>query len=184
MESYIQISKINDYLFCPRSVYLHSIYEGFDKSSYHSYYQTAGTFAHKTIEQDTYSSRKRYLVGIPVYSDKYEIAGKIDIYDREKCILIERKKHVQHIYDGQRYQLYAQMLCMKEMEYPIKGLLIHSLDDNKRQVIDLPNETEFAMFLNVIEEMKDSENPEYQCLQTNLKKCANCIYQPLCRGDL
>ena len=98
MESYIQISKINDFLFCPRSVYLHSIYETFSTRTYHSNYQVAGKIAHKTIDTDTYSSEKKYLVGTSVTSEKYGITGKIDIYDKEKLMLIERKKTVKQIF--------------------------------------------------------------------------------------
>jgi CRISPR-associated exonuclease Cas4 len=184
MHSYIQISKINDYLFCPRSVYLHSVYEGFDRSVYHSRYQTAGTIAHKTIDKNRYSSLKRYLVGAPVYSEQYEIAGKIDIYDRETKTLIERKKFIQYVYDGQRYQLYAQMICMIEMGYEVSQLLIHSLDDNKKYPVSLPDKKEMEIFLKVVKDMKDPENIAYHQLQSNLKKCMRCIYQPLCRGDL
>ncbi len=184
VESYIQISKINDYLFCPRSVYLHSVYEGFDKKTYHSHYQTAGTLAHKTIEEDHYSSLARYMVGIPVYSDQYWLAGKIDIYDKKEKILIERKKRLKQLFDGQCYQLYAQMLCMREMGYPVDRLVIHSLDDNKRHGIALPSKTELQKFLGVLVEMQKLDNPVYGLLQTNVRKCANCIYQPLCRGDV
>ena len=75
-----------------------------------------------------------------VYSDKYRLYGKIDIYDADKKILTERKKHVTRIYDGYVFQLYAQYYAMLEMGYEIKGLEIRSLDDNRRYIVKLPDE--------------------------------------------
>lgn len=165
-------------------MYLHSIYEYFDKSAYHSHYQTAGTIAHKAIDKDLYSSRKRYIVGKAVYSEQHQLAGKIDIYDTETETLVERKRLVKHIYDGQRYQLYAQMLCMEEMGYTISGLLIHSLADNKRYEVPLPDTEESQKFLTLLETIRTADEQIYTALSDNLEKCKRCIYQPLCRNDL
>lgn len=35
MESYIQISKLNDFVFCPMSLYFHSFYENYNQKTYH-----------------------------------------------------------------------------------------------------------------------------------------------------
>lgn len=179
MESYIQISKINDFLFCPRSVYLHSIYESFDKKTFHRTPQIAGTIAHKSVDKGTYSSRKKYLIGLNVYSDELELCGKIDVYDKDSKTLIERKRKLQKVYDGQKYQLYAQMACMKEMEYEINQLQIHSLTDNKRHTINLPDIHVWKKFLNVVNEMKSFNIRDAKILYGN-SKCVQCIYQPLC----
>ena len=45
------------------------------------------------------------LQGIEVYSDIYRIIGKIDIYDRKKEALVERKNKITTIYDGYIFQL-------------------------------------------------------------------------------
>ena len=50
---------------------------------YHEKPQINGKHAHRTIDFQTYSSSKRYLQGLPVYSEKYNLVGKIDIYDTE-----------------------------------------------------------------------------------------------------
>ena len=59
------------------------------------------------------------------------IIGKIDIYDKKKELLVERKKHIKEIYDGYVFQLYAQYYCMTEMGYNVSKLQIRSCDDNK-----------------------------------------------------
>lgn len=70
-------------------------------------------------------------MAIDVYSEKYGVIGKIDMYDENKKLLVERKKHVNKIYDGYVFQLYAQYFAMLEMGYTISSLEIRSLDDNK-----------------------------------------------------
>ena len=183
MDSYIQISKLNDYIFCPRSVYLHSIYESFDTDTYHSHYQTAGKIAHESIDSGAYSTLKKYRIGMPVYSNVHRLAGKIDIYDCDAKLLVERKKLVKKIFDGYRYQLYAQMICLEEMGYPVDALVIRSLDDNRRFPIVKPTTEQLKPFFDLIARMRDNSNPANWRLQTNLAKCAHCIYRPLCRED-
>ena len=79
-------------------------------------------------------------MAIDVYSEKYGVIGKIDMYDENKKLLVERKKHVNKIYDGYVFQLYAQYFAMLEMGYTISSLEIRSLDDNKKYKIALPNQ--------------------------------------------
>ncbi len=179
MESYIQISKINDFIFCPRSVYLHTVYDNFHKKTFHRVPQVAGTIAHESIEKNTYSSSKKYVMNLDIYSDTLGICGKIDVYDSENKILIERKKKLYKIYDGHRYQLYAQMACMKEMGYEVLELKIHSLSDNKRYDIPMPSIEEWNIFVGIIEKMQNFSAEDAKIL-VNSSKCAQCIYQPLC----
>lgn len=181
MESYIQISKINDFVFCPRSVYLKSIYDNFQKKTYQSTYQTQGTFSHESIDTKTYSTHKRYLMGLGVYSDTHGICGKIDVYDTEDHHLIERKHKVRNIYDGYRYQLYAQLLCFEEMGYSVKKLSIHSLSDNIRYPVAYPSGAEMGEFISILDAMKSYDVTTAPILKT--AKCAKCIYQPLCHTN-
>ncbi|MCM8787640.1 MAG: type V CRISPR-associated protein Cas4 [Candidatus Omnitrophica bacterium] len=178
MDDYIPISKINDFLFCPYSVYLHSVYERFSQRVYHSTPQTIGKIYHQTIEEKKYTTSKFILQGINVYSPKYNLLGKIDIFDTKNGALAERKYKVKKIFDGYKYQLYAQMFCLEEMGYKVKKLFIHSLSDNKRYKIPLPNKNEINKFEMLIEKINN-----YQASQKypkNLNKCAKCIYKPLC----
>lgn len=177
MESYIQISKINDFLYCPRSIYLHSIYENFNDKTYHSAFQVAGRLNHQSIEKGNYSSEKKFLLALPVFSDEFGIAGKIDIYDSKKKYLTERKTRIKRIYDGYIFQLYAQYFCMKEMDYEIKKLFLYSMEDNKKYEIKIPSKTEKEKFKSVLEKIKNY-NPladkSHSC-----PKCQNSIYGAL-----
>ncbi len=177
MESYIQISKINDFLYCPLSLYLHIAYDELDKREYQETAQIAGKIVHENIEKGEYSSAKRFLQGANVYCEKYNIAGKIDIYDKKEKFLIERKNKIKEVYLGYKYQLYAEYFCMKEMGYEVKKLFLHSLSDNKRYKILLPKKDEISGFEKTLEKMQNFK-PE-DIAKHSCKNCMNNIYSPI-----
>lgn len=178
MYSSIQISKINDFLFCPLSIYFHSIYENFDDKAYHQVPQIRGRIKHEPIDKQKYSTAKKYLQGLEVYSEKYNLVGKIDIYDQEKQALTERKNKIKNIYDGYKYQLYAQYFCLMEMGYPVKEMYLYSMSDNKKYAVQLPRGDELSNFEKVIEEMKNFKVDSN--FERDDAKCAQCIYKELC----
>lgn len=108
MDDIIKISNINDFIFCPASIYFHNLYGNEEKLMFQSKYQLDGTKAHETVDKGKYSTSAGIITSLDVYSEKYRIVGKIDIYDGNKKLLIERKKHVSQIFDGYIFQLYAQ----------------------------------------------------------------------------
>lgn len=179
MEDYIQISKLNDFIFCPKSIYFHGVFESFSEKTYHDTPQTIGKIKHEIIENGKYSSLKRYLQGTDVYSEKYGLCGKIDVFDLETSFLVERKYKIKKIYDGYLYQLYAQTFCLQEMGYKVKSLCIHSLADNKRYKIPMPSADEIKTFEELIYTMRhfDVADPDFV---PNEAKCAMCIYKSLC----
>lgn len=179
METYIQISKLNDFVFCPMSLYFHSFYENYDQKTYHREAQTVGKISHENIEKGEYSTAKRYIQGLPVYSLKYNLAGKIDVYDAEKKYLIERKHKVKKIYDGYVLQLYAQMFCLEEMGYQVKKLFVHSLSDNKRYEVKNPSGRDEFEFGKIIQKMRHFDLLNFN-RSFNPNKCANCVYCELC----
>ena len=115
MESYIRISTLNDFVFCPKSIYFHELYDRYDEKVFQDKVQHDGKLAHETIDEKRYSTAKKYIQSMSVYSEKYKLCGKIDIFNTETKNLVERKNKVEKIYDGYKYQLYAQYYCMLEM---------------------------------------------------------------------
>ncbi len=176
MESYIQISKINDFLYSPQSLYLHSVYESFDTDIYHEEAQVEGKLNHANIEEGKYSTAKRYLQGTTVYSEKYNLGGKIDIYDQETKTLIERKTKIKKVHQGHRFQLYAQMFALEEMGYKVEKLRIQSLKDNQRYDIPLPDHIDISDFERTIKQMR-----EYDASKKDpfLYRCDLSIYKYL-----
>lgn len=178
MEDYIQISKLNDFVFCPYSIYLHSVYENFNAKTYHRAAQTVGKIAHEPVDTKTYTTSAHILQGMEICSERLGIMGKIDTFNVKTGLLVERKYKVKKIFDGYRYQLYAQMICLREMGYEVRALAIHSLSDNKRYKIPLPDEEELQKMKNLVEKMKNYHPAVPK--RKNAKKCAQCVYQPLC----
>ncbi len=180
MDNAISISTLNDFIFCPASIYFHQLYGQIDTIMYQNEEQINGTYAHEAIDNGRYSSRTNILQGISVYSEKYNIIGKIDIFDYNEGLLIERKKKITNIYDGYIFQLYAQCMCLREMGYEVKQLRFYSKDDNKVYPIELP-ENNKIMFEKFTETIKNINNFDiYIFNQDNDKKCSRCIYAPAC----
>ena len=180
VENYIPISFLNDFIFCPRSVYFHQVYSSFDTSAYHEDTQTKGRMAHLSIDRKKYSTKKDILQGMSIYSSEHSLCGRIDIFDAEQGILIERKKLIKKIYDGFVFQMYAQYYCLKEMGYSVKKLCLRSLDDNQNYFIPLPENSAImkSRFQELLEQIRDFDLEKK--FSPNPKKCAQCVYKNLC----
>lgn len=178
-ENPITITSLNDFIFCPVSIYFHGLYGDVEKMSYYSTDQIDGLNAHKSVDNKTYSVAKT-IKGLEVYCEKYNLIGKIDVYNESTKTLVERKKKVKVIYDGYIYQLYGQYFAMTEMGYKIEQLVIYSIDDNKSYPIDLPenNKELFEKFESTIRAMQNFDITNFT--QENGEKCAHCIYSPYC----
>ncbi len=105
MNDYIPLSTLNDFIFCPYSIYLHNVYMEAADDIYKATPQTKGTIAHQGVDEKKGSTRKSDIMSLPVYSDEFGISGKIDIYKQDKHLLIERKNNLKRIFRGQIYQL-------------------------------------------------------------------------------
>ncbi|MDQ3072723.1 MAG: type V CRISPR-associated protein Cas4 [Bacteroidota bacterium] len=185
MESYIPISFLNDFIFCPRSIYFHQLYGGYDSSMYQQRPQVAGKAAHTAIDQKKYSTRKNVLQGLEIYSEKYRLCGKIDIYDADKEKLWERKREIKTVYDGYIFQVYAQCFALREMGYGVKSIALYDLVDNTRYPIPLPEND--AVMMRKFEDLVHAINTydlDSGDFQANPAKCRRCIYSNLCDHSL
>lgn len=184
MESYIQISFLNDFIFCPKSIYFHQLHGELNTRLYHAKPQIDGLAAHSAIDQQQYSSKSSILQGIEIYSEKYNLCGKIDVYDYETKTLTERKKKITTIYDGYIFQLFAQYFCLIEMGYQVDYLKLYSYDTNKNCPVLLPKDNPVMLekFNQLIVDLNDFNITNFK--QTNLEKCKNCIYLNLCDQEL
>ena len=185
MENYITLSHLNDFIFCPRSTYFHQLYSIYNEQQYKQKVQIAGTAAHDTIDNGTYSSKKSILQGIEVYSNKYNIVGKIDMFDTDTGRLTERKKEIKVIYDGYIFQVYAQYFALTEMGYLVNEIIIYDMSHNTKYPIALPenNPEFFVKFEKVIADI-NSFDLELTPFTPNIEKCKKCIYSPLCDKSL
>lgn len=178
VEDYIPISTLNDFIFCPYSIYLHNVYMETDEGLYHATPQTKGKLVHEPIDSKTSSNRSDDLLALPVFSEQLGLMGKIDVFKRKEKKLIERKYQLKQIFQGQIYQLWAQYFCMKEMGYEIDSIAFYEISTNKMIPVSLPSETEKKELESFIELFKsfDPLTP----IQVNPNKCRHCIYCNLC----
>lgn len=185
MESYIPISYLNDFIFCPRSIYFHQLYGNYREELYHDKPQTAGRAAHSSIDEKTYSTRRNILIGVEVYSEKYKLFGRIDIFDIDKGLLWERKREVKTIYDGYVFQLYAHYFALSEMGYTVNQIIIHDLTHNKNYPVRLPYQDKQMLdkFEKVIIDINQYDLEKTDFIP-NENKCRRCIYSNLCDKSL
>ena len=79
MFSYLSISTLNDFVFCPYSIYLHNVYKEGSEDNYHAVPQVAGRNAHQTV--DRVNGIQQKITGLEVYSEELGLMGKIDLFD-------------------------------------------------------------------------------------------------------
>ena len=180
MEEPIAISNLNDFIFCPVSIYFHLLEDEEENIMYQDSYQLDGSAAHEKSDTGAYSTKKSMLQGVGIYCEKYNLIGKLDTFDIEKGILTERKKKIKTVFDGYVFQVYAQYFSLVEMGYDVKELRLYSMDDNKVYVLEKPEENleMFQKFVCLIDEMNSFKFDGFR--QDNLLKCQHCIYEPLC----
>ena len=186
MENYIKLSTLNDFIFCPKSIYYHTLYDSYEKNIYQEKAQKEGTKIHEKVDNKTYSSSKHILQAMSVYSEFYQIAWKIDIFNTKTEELIERKTKIfldkewkPKIYLWQKYQLWWQMFCLQEMWYNVQSLWIYSVKDNKKYRIYKPNDMQLLKFQKILKEYKNFDLLQKNFRQ-NTQKCLKCIYRELC----
>lgn len=177
-EDYISISSLNDFIFCPYSIYLHNVYENTDESLFHATPQTQGRIAHETIDEKKSSTRKDVLQAIPVYSEKYGLMGKIDLYKTKEKYLIERKYQLKQIYQGQIYQLWAQMFCLQEMGYEVERIAFYEISGKRTIPVDSPSPEDIFRFEHFLNTFRCYDPT--QAFEPNQNKCRHCIYCNLC----
>ena len=98
-EQPLAISQLNDFIFCPASIFFHSL-ETEENIMVQDSFQLNGTNAHQHSDSATYSTEKSVLQGVSVYCEKYNLIGKIDVFDEKTGVLTERKKKIKTVYDG------------------------------------------------------------------------------------
>jgi CRISPR-associated exonuclease Cas4 len=179
MEGLIQISKLNDFLYSPKSLYFHTAFEDFEKQVYQEIYQTEGLHNHRTIDTDKYSSMKDVLQGITVYSEELGLIGKIDLFFTKTYTLIERKTQIKEIFPGYKMQIFAQYFCLLEMGYQVDKLELQSLKDNKKYKLDLPKTKEKNELKKLISDIQNYDPSKYYNQWQTENKDDNTIYNTL-----
>lgn len=184
MEDAIPITCLNDFVFCPASIYFHRFYDGFERIAYHDTFQINGSHAHKAIDNNTYSTSDDVIASLTVFSEEYQVIGKIDLLYQKTGVLVERKKVIKEVYDGYVFQLYAQYFALKEMGYQVNKIQLYSMDDNRKYDVTLPEKDPVMQdkFRSTLNALLTFDLEGFQ--QVNEAKCNRCIYEPACDRTL
>ena len=73
MELYLKISNLNDFIFCPLSIYYHQLYGELEERMYYGQAQLDGKAAHSAVDEKRYSTHKNILQSLDVYSNEYKL---------------------------------------------------------------------------------------------------------------
>ena len=107
MELYLKITYLNDFIFCPLSIYYHQLYGDMTERLYYDNAQLDGKVAHSAIDEKRYSTHKNILQGIDVYSDEFKLCGKIEKAS-ESTVTVDKKGIVTEIliedFSSEEYQ--------------------------------------------------------------------------------
>jgi CRISPR-associated exonuclease Cas4 len=184
MTDAIRFSNLNDFLFCPASIYFSNLIAEQVSDSYKTRSQILGKSAHQSIDEQSYSSSKNILQGVNCYCSHYRIYGKIDLYDIDKQILTERKRKIVEVFDGYVFQLYAEYFSLKEMGYDVKEIRLYSYIDNViyKQLLPENNKKMLSKFEFTIDQMRHFDLSSF--VQNDKEKCKFCIYEPACDRSL
>lgn len=180
MEAYLPITYLNDFVFCPYSVYLHQVFDSNTDEVYTALPQQRGKLAHAEIDtfKPIHTSTPKSLKGIYVISNRLRVYGKIDTYYIHEKKLVESKFLIKTIYRGYYYQLWSQYFGLMEMGYEVSELAFYSIKDNKTYPVPLPTKDDIMELKNHIRTIAQFDFE--QEIKTNPQKCSHCIYAALC----
>ena len=177
METFLPISYLNDFVFCPYSIYLHQVFDNNTEDLYSAQPQQCGKAAH--FDVDTFEHKQsNVLKGIHVVSNQYGLYGKIDKYYIHQKKLVESKFQIKTLYRGYYYQLWAQYFALTEMGFEVKEIQFYSIKEKRIFPVSLPSKSESEELRNHIRKIAwyDFDAP----LHINPEKCKHCIYASLC----
>jgi CRISPR-associated exonuclease Cas4 len=181
METYLPITYLNDFVFCPYSIYLHQVFDTNAEDLYSASPQQKGKASHMDIdvfEPASYETDEAILKGIYVISTRLGVYGRIDTLFVKEKRLVESKYEIKTLYRGYYYQLWCQYFALVEMGYHLEQLQFFSIKDSKYFEVPMPKTEELNELKQHIKKIAwfDFEAP----LKVNPEKCKRCIYAALC----
>jgi CRISPR-associated exonuclease Cas4 len=180
VETFLPISYLNDFVFCPYSIYLHQVYDNSVEDAYSAAPQQKGKQSHQKIDEPNNSKKisNTILKGIYVLSNKLGVYGKIDTLYVNKNKLVESKYRINTIYRGYYYQIWAQYFALTEMGFAIEQLAFYSISNNTTHEVAIPTIENFEELRNHVKKIARFDFEKE--ISINIEKCKHCIYASLC----
>ncbi len=181
METYLPITYLNDFIFCPYSLYLHQVFDQNSEDAYSALPQQRGKAFHAHIdsfEEARASEKEKVLKGIYVISRSLGVYGKIDTLHLEEKKLVESKYFISRLYQGYYYQIWSQYFALCEMGFEVSSIEFFSIKDSITIPLPIPKESQREELKAHIRKVArfDFETE----IKVNPSKCRNCIYAALC----
>lgn len=178
METFLPITYLNDFVFCPYSIYLHQVFDENNEVVYSASPQQKGKSAHDHIDNVKPKNLRSVIKGAYVISNKLGVYGKLDTYYPESEKLVESKFQIKTVYRGYYYQLWAQFFSLIEMGFGVKEISLFSIKNRKSFPIKLPGKKEFEELRAHIRKIARFDFEAE--MKVNQVKCQHCIYAALC----
>ena len=80
-----------------------------DEGLYHAIPQTRGKIAHQSIDTKKASNRKDDLLSFPVFSEKYRLMGKVDMFRKKEKGNLQAKTNTKRNHRTINYRYHFQM---------------------------------------------------------------------------
>ena len=119
-DSFIQLSALQHYVFCPRQCALIHVEDAWNENIY----TVRGTILHEKVDTDTYEMRGavKTVRGLKIHSFRLGLAGRCDVVefrrqqgDTQEVLPVEFKSGQRKHDASDEVQLCAQALCLEEM---------------------------------------------------------------------
>lgn len=178
METFLPITYLNDFVFCPYSIYLHQVFDTNSEVLYSASPQQTGKAAHGKIDEEKPSRQPQTIKGAYVISNRLGVYGKIDTFYVKQHKLVESKYQIKTLYQGYYYQLWAQYFALTEMGYEVNEICFFSIKDKKTHPVKIPQQQEFDELRSHIRKIARFDFEKE--INVNPVKCQHCIYASLC----
>ena len=181
----LQLSLINDFLYCPRRAGLKLI-EGCRSENEHT---VRGTLHHEHADLPGYEAAKgvKLLRALPVFSRRLGLSGKCDIVEKrpdDSLYPVEYKKGPRRRFENDDAQLCAQALCLEEMTgRPVPaGAIFHAASKRRREVAFTPELR--ALTEDAVRKVRDILVSATVPPAAASPRCDGCSLRPMCLPEI
>lgn len=175
-DDFVNVSDINQYLYCPRRFYYISYFDTIEMN----YYLKDGQSKHWNQ-----SRRGGWIREFYIKSERLGLHGKIDVLETKNirdsgCVLtpIERKRGSSY-YDNDEIQLAAYCMLLEEyLEEPVRLGYLYLFGTNERYAITITDwhREQVLTITEAIRKMSLDSIPDFASNQNKCKKCSVVQY--------
>jgi len=167
----VNVSDLNQYLYCPRRLYYLMFYD----TQGLNYYLVDGRSKHAHQSRRGGWYREMYL-----RSDKLHLHGKIDLLEGKTRLTPVERKHGDTYYDNDEIQLAAYCMILEDyLEEPVRMGYLYLFGTNERYAITITDwhREKVLEVTNAIRNMTIDAIPDFA---DNPNKCKNCSVVQYC----